>query len=480
MKGVCVKKQDTQKTVQENNIPSSPITQAGNSPEKPVGTQIFDSRQTADADLMSDIRTTILIQNPKGGRIIVWLTMLLLIIVIVWMSYSEVDEITRGNGKVIPSSHVQMVQNFEGGILAEIHVSEGDIVQKGQILMRLDETRFSAPLQESRMKYLAYEAKSARLIAETEGGEIEIPGFVITEQPEIAQREVQLFLSRRHELNTKLEILKEQIIQRKQDLTELIEKNRELKRTYALLKKEVDLTEPLVSQGAVSEVEFLRLQRQASSMQGEMAAVRLSIPRVKSKLKEAEKVVDEEILKYSNQAKQKLNEVEIELEGLSAVSTALEDRLDRTSVKSPVYGTVKQIFVNTVGGAVQPGMDLVEIVPLEDTLRVEAQIKPSDIAFLRDQQKAVVKFTAYDFTIYGGLDAKLEHISADSITDPQGNSFYVVRVRTDKNFLEGKNGQLPIIPGMVTSVDIVTGKKTILSYLLKPVLRAKNLALRER
>lgn len=460
--------------------PSQPVKNSETPQEKTVGTQIFDSRQTTDVDLLTDIRTTILVQSPKGGSFIVWMTFLLLILVVAWMSISEVEEITRGNGKVIPSSHIQVIQNFEGGIVSELYVKEGDIVKKDQLLMRLDETRFSAPLKESRMKYLAYEAKSARLIAETEGTDIQIPDFVIQEGPEIAEREEQLFKSRRYELDAKLEILKEQIVQREQELAELKAKSKELKRTYRLLKKEVDLTQPLIAQGAVSEVEILRLQRQASSMQGEIAAVQLAIPRVNSKLKEAMKVVEEEKLKFSNEAKQRLNEVEVELEGLSAASTALEDRLDRTSVKSPVYGTVKQIFVNTVGGAVQPGMDLMEIVPLEDTLLVEAQIKPSDIAFLRDQQRAMVKFTAYDFTIYGGLEAKLEHISADSITDPQGNSYYLVRVRTEKNYLEGKNGQLPIIPGMVTSVDIVTGKKTILSYLMKPVLRAKNLALRER
>lgn len=453
---------------------------SGSGQAKPAGTQIFDSRQKVDVDLLTDIRTTILVQSPRGGSWIVWMTFLLLILTIVWMSVSEIEEITRGNGKVIPSSHIQVVQNFEGGILSELHVREGDIVTKGQLLMRLDETRFSAPLRESRLRYLALKAKAARLSALIAGTEIILPEVVQKEAPDIALREIQLYRSRRSELEAKLEILNEQIIQRQQEIAELQEKSRELRRTYKLLQQEIDLTEPLVGQGAVSEVEFLRLQRQASTMQGEIAAVSLSIPRIESKLKEATKVVEEEKLKFSNESKTQLNDVEVELEGLTAAATALEDRLDRTAVRSPVHGTVKQVFVTTVGGAVQPGMDLVEIVPLEDTLLVEAQIKPSDIAFLRDQQKAMVKFTAYDFTIYGGLEARLEHISADSITDAQGNSYYLVQVRTEKNHLDSKNGPLPIIPGMITSVDIVTGKKTILSYLLKPVLRARNLALRER
>lgn len=215
-------------------------------------------------------------------------------------------------------------------------------------------------------------------------------------------------------------------------------------------------------------------------MLGDIAATKLAIPRVRSQLQEALKEIKEEQLQFSNSAKRELNEVQAELDALSATSVALADRLERTSIRSPVYGTVKQVLVNTVGGVIQPGMDLIEIVPLEDTLLVEAQIKPSDIAFLRPKQKATVKFTAYDFTIYGGLEAQLEYISADSVIDEKGNAYYQVNVRTNQNYLMGKEGKMPIIPGMVATVDILTGKKTILSYLLKPILKAKQTALRER
>jgi len=445
-----------------------------------TSTQIYEYQQKTNADLITDIRTTLLIQSPRGGRVIIWLTLLLAILVFVWMFFSEIEEVTRGMGKVIPSSQIQVIQNLEGGILSEIHIRVGDIVQKDQLLMRLDETRFSAPYRESRFKYLALLARAFRLKAETERTEMVVPPVVTEESPKVGRREKQLFESRRYELIAEVGILKQQVVQRKQELAELKEKQREIKRTYRLLKKEIDLTEPLIAQGAVSEVEFLRLRREASKMQGDMASTRLAIPRVESKLIEARQVIEEKKLEYSNDAKKELNDVEVQLDALQATATALVDRLDRTSVRSPVYGTVKQILANTIGGVVQPGMDLVEIVPLEDTLLVETRIKPADIAFLRPQQKAVVKFTAYDFTIFGGLDAQLEQISADSITDEKGNSFYLVRVRTDQNYLMGKDGQMPIIPGMVTTVDILTGKKTILSYLLKPILRAKSMALRER
>ncbi len=433
-----------------------------------------------DIDLVTDIRTTILIESPRGGRSLIWLTLILFACAIWWASVSEVEEVTRGLGKVVPSSQIQIVQNLEGGILEETFVNIGDIVEKNQLLMRLDEKRFSAPFQEYRYKYLALTAKAARLTAETEGSEMFLPKEVEKENPAIAAREWQLYHSRKAELATTIQILEEKAKQRRQDIAELKEKRAELGRTYQLLKREIELTEPLVGQGAVSEVEILRLKREASSMLGDIAATKLSIPRVQSQLNEALKEIEEEYLQYSNGAKKELNEVQAELDALSATSVALADRLERTSIRSPVYGTVKQVLVNTVGGVIQPGMDLIEIVPLEDTLLVEVQIKPSDIAFLRPDQKAMVKFTAYDFTIYGGLEAELENISADSITDEKGNSFYQVRVRTNQNYLEGKADRLPIIPGMVATVDILTGKKTILSYLLKPVLKAKQTALRER
>ena len=433
-----------------------------------------------DIDLVTDIRSTILVESPRGGRSVIWLTLILFVCAVWWASVSEVEEVTRGMGKVIPSSQIQIVQNLEGGILAETYVNIGDIVKKGQLLMRLDEKRFSAPYQEYRYKYLALSAKEARLLAETEGKEMVLPKEVEEENSAIAAREWQLYNSRKAELATTIEILEEKAKQRRQEIAELEEKRTELTRTYQLLKKEIEMTEPLVGQGAVSEVEILRLKRESSTMLGEIATTKLAIPRVTSQLNEAIKEIKEEQLQFANNAKKELNEVQAELDALSASSVALVDRLERTSIRSPVYGTVKQVLVNTVGGVIQPGMDLIEIVPLEDTLLVEAQIKPSDIAFLRPEQEAMVKFTAYDFTIYGGLDAQLGYISADSVTDEKGNAYYQVHVRTNQNYLQGREAKMPIIPGMVATVDILTGKKTILSYLLKPVLKAKQTALRER
>ena len=433
-----------------------------------------------DVDLTTDIRTSIMAQTPKGGRAIIWVIMLLCALFIVWAYYSEIEQVTRGDGKVIPSTQIQIVQNLEGGILAEIKVDIGQLVKKGQLLLRIDKTRFSSSFNQNRVRYLLFKAKAARLLAEANGTNFKVPKEVTEERPEIGVREKELFESREREFKSSMQRLQQQVKQREQELKELTTKLEELTRTYALLTKELDLTRPLVDQGAVSAVEVMHLERQGSMMLGEIDTIKQTIPKAESKLQESKLELRENQLAFYNKSKAELNEVLAELEDVSASATAIEDRLRRTNVLSPVTGTINRLLVNTVGGVIQPGMDLVEIVPLEDTLVIEARIKPADIAFLRPDQEAKVKFTAYDFTVYGGLDAKLEHISADSITDEQGNSFYSVRLRTNKNYIGPELNPLPIIPGMVASVDILTGKKTILSYLLKPVLRAKYMALREQ
>jgi adhesin transport system membrane fusion protein len=412
--------------------------------------------------------------------LILWAVLILFFVLFIWAAVSEVEEVTRGDGKVIPAGQIQVIQNLEGGILAEILVKVGDVVQKDQLLLRIDETRFASSFQQNRSKYLSNRAKAARLQAETSGTPFKVPEEVMKEAPEIGEREQQHYLSRQNELRSSVEIKQEQINQRTNELKELNVRLVELNKTYALFQKEIALYRPLVDKGAISEMEVLQIERKASEMMGDIETTKQSIPRVRSKIDESQVALRELRLSFLNKAKGELNEVSAQLGEDTASSIALKDRLDRTSVRSPVNGTVNRLLINTVGGVVQPGMNLVEVVPTEGTLLVEAKIKPSDIAFLRPAQQAKVKFTAYDYTIYGGLDAKLEQIGADSITDDKGNSYYLVQLRTDRNYLGPKSNPLPIISGMIVTVDILTGKKTILSYLLKPVLRAKYMALRER
>lgn len=452
------------------------LVQAFRKPES----DFLDEVNAEDIDFVSHSNAAILEQTPRGGRYILWATVLFIGISGAWSAWATLDEITRGEGKVIPSRQIQIIQNLEGGILAELLVKEGDIVSVGEVLVRIDDTRFSSTLREGRSHYLSLLAKAARLRAEAEKAEFVIPEEVALERPELGRQEKKLLDSRLKELDSNISIALQQASQRQQELTELEARRKQLDRSHKLLVRELGMTKPLVSQGAISEVEVLRLEREVNELAGELEGVEIFIPKAESRYIEAGSKLDEVKIRFRNEARLELNATVSELSQLAESNTALEDRVKRTAVVSPVRGTVKQILVNTVGGVIQPGMDLVEIVPLDDSLLVEAKVRPSDIAFLHPGQRAIVKFSAYDFAIYGGLEARVEHISADTITDDQGDSFYLVRVRTDKTHLGTIDAPLPIIPGMLGGVDVLTGKKTVLSYLMKPVLRAKERAMTER
>lgn len=401
-------------------------------------------------------------------------------IALAWASWARLDEVTRGDGKVIPSSQVQVVQNLEGGIVAELLVREGAVVERGQVLVRIDDVRAASDLRESRTRYLALLGALGRLRAEVEETAIAFAPEVLDETPDIARNERALYNARKAALESELEVLRSQAAQRRQEQSELTTRLGQLERSYALAAEELEITEPLAENRVISKVQLLRLRRQVNDLAGELEATRLAVPRIEAALHEAERRIEERYLSFRAEAQRELNAVQAEASALQEAMAAETDTMSRTEVRSPVRGTVKQLFVNTVGGVIQPGEDLIEIVPLEDNLLVEARVRPADIAFLHPGQPAVVKITAYDFAIYGGLDAVVEDISADTITDERGESFYRVRVRTDDVALHQAGEILPIIPGMTTQVDILTGEKTVLDYLLKPILRAKERALRER
>lgn len=438
-------------------------------------------RQREDQDFLTDVNAANLYGASIQSHIILWLSFCFVIIALIWANYAKLDEITRGSGKTIPSSYIQIVQNLEGGILSDILVKEGDLVDKGQPLLKLNAIRFTSSFKETKLKYYELLATSARLMAEVNKQEVIMPDEVLKNHPSVANDAKQLFISKQNKLRANREILEEQISQKKQDLIELESKTAQISRSYKLLKRELRMSEPLVSAGAMSQVEILRLRRSTNDLSGELSSAELSIPRIESFLNEAKSKLAELEIRFHTEALEELNQTKAELDRVSASVLALEDRVTRTKIISPVKGTIKQLKVTTVGGVIQPGMDLVEIVPLEDQLLIEAEIRPADIAFLYPGQKAMVKLTAYDFSIYGGLEAKLEHISADTITnEDDGENYYIIRLRTKKNYLEKNKERLNIIAGMTAEVDILTGKKSVLDYLLKPILKARGKALRER
>lgn len=434
-----------------------------------------------DLEFMSSLSEAILQKAPSSSRKILWVIAASVFWIILWASIAEIDELTRGEGKIIPSQQLQVIQNLEGGIVSEILVKEGDHVQKGQVLLRIDDKSFASSYGESRLRYVELKAKSMRLEAEASGQSFEVS--LDTESEEMKKQieyEKSLYKSNQEQLIQTFQILNEQIKQKESELTELESKVSQLQTSYNLVRKEVEIMEPLVKKGLVSEIEFLQLKRQTNNIQGELQTTRLAIPRVQSSILEVKSKRGEAELNFMNKSKKDLNEAVAEMSRLHEAQTSLEDRVQRTLVRAPVDGTVKQLLVNTVSGVVKPGMDILEIVPTEDTLLVEAKIKPSDVAFLRLGLDATVKFTAYDFSIYGGLKGKLVFVSADTITNDKGESYYLVHIKTDKNHLGTPEKPLELMVGMTTTVDILTGKKTVLDYLLKPILKAKNNALRER
>ena len=450
-------------------------------------------------DLLDDASAAVLLTTPIRAKLLLWSCFLFFIVAFIWAAWAELDEVTRGDGKVIPSKQLQVIQNLEGGIVKEIFAREGQMVEQGQELLRIDDTRFRSDFGEKQQELISVQGDVARLRAEiasiSVSNDTSLPWreqAVISEQPiifpegyeaispENVARQKNALQANINNLNNQLVIMGQQIEQKENEILEINSKIRTLGRSVGLAGREVAINRPLVKEGIVSQIDLLKMQRQLNDMQGELENARLLLPKQNSLLRESILKRKDVALQFRVDAQKEMEEKQSRLSQLNEGQIGLKDRVSRTSVTSPVKGTIKTLKVNTVGGVVQPGMDIVEIVPTEDTLLIEAKVLPKDIAFLRPGLKAMVKFTAYDFTIYGGLDGKLEHISADSIQDDKGNSFYLVRVRTDRSFLGSDAEPLPIIPGMMATVDIVTGKKSVLEYLMKPILRAKQSALRER
>ncbi|HAD08911.1 MAG TPA: HlyD family type I secretion periplasmic adaptor subunit [Porticoccaceae bacterium] len=442
----------------------------------------LDVTPATDLKYMSYSSEAMLQKVPAIQRLLLWTIMLCVVVALVWAYFAEVDEFTRGQGRIVPSGDVQVVQNLEGGILTELLVAEGDIVQKDQPLLLIDDTIFSSTLRERSLQIEQLQAQVSRLRAEADGTDFDEEwgrlGKELTDP--IAENERQLYLSRQSEFRSRVTALNQKVEQKKQELSSARLHKRSLASSYELLKRELDITRPLVEAGAVSHVELLRLERQVNDLKGGLGRADFSIPQLQAEYQEAKTNSETYAQNYANEARREMNEANAELERLLEGNDTYSDRVDRTTVRSPVRGTIKQIKVKTRGGVIKPGMDLVEIVPIDDSLLVDARVLPSDIAFIHPDQKAMVKFTAYDFAIHGGLSARVTQISPDTIVDDEGVSYYQIRLKTDNSELGRGEEALPIITGMTVEVDILTGKKTILDYLLKPILKTKQLAFRER
>lgn len=428
-------------------------------------------------DWLVDANAALVHQEPVRARAILYVVAIAIVLLVIWAALAEVDEVTRGEAKVIPTRQVQIIQSLDGGVVTSLEVKEGDVVEVGQLLVRLDATRFTSSLRENEVEYIVLQAKAARLKAVAEGVAFEPQSQWLEKIPDVVAQQQILYDASIEQLASLKDIAEQQLEQRLQELAEIEALREQSALSYELAAQELRKTTPLIASGAVSEVEILRLQRDVVRFRGERDQATAQGRRITAAIAEAKGKIREVELDFKNTIREELTKVTTRIMGLFESSIGLSDKVEQTAVRSPVRGTIKRLFFNTIGGVVVPGKEVVEIVPLDEALLLEARIKPKDIAFLTLGQPALVKFTAYDFAIYGGLDATVAHIGADTVMDEDGNPFYTVRVRT----LESSLGEdKPIIPGMVAQVDILTGKKSILSYLLKPVLRAKQYALTER
>ena len=433
-----------------------------------------------DLQFMNSLSAAILSDSPARTNILLYAVALVIVSLIAWANYAEIDERTQGSGRMIPSQQIQVVQNLEGGIIREIRVHEGDSVKKGQTLVIIDNTGAGSSFAESKSVINELRARVVRLQAEAGIKSFNAGSAGAADIKELLVKEKRLYDTNIIRKKSEIGILEQRLEQRRIELAGTRLEIKSLESSRKMMAREIELTEPMFEKRLVSELEFIQLKQKVLDKKHEHESAIKNAESLVSKIKEAENQIQEIESRHRGEAQEELNKALVEIERMRENQVAIEDRVTRTNVRSPVDGTVKQLLINTVGGVVRPGMDIIEIVPYEKRLLVEAKIRPSDIAFLYPGLKAIVKLTAYDFAIYGGLDGAVVHISADTITDERQEEFYLVRIMTDKNYLGTETNKKHIIVGMTAQVDIITGKKTIMQYLMKPILRAKNNALRER
>jgi len=419
-----------------------------------------------------------------------------ILLFILWAAFASLDEVTRAEGKVISSQRTQTIQNLEGGILRSIAVSEGQIVNKGDLLAQLDNELAASSFRDTINKILDHNLTIIRLESELTS---QAPIFPTPLEPWVAKAigaqnvaaalpqarqaildQTAVYRARSQQKKAELSLLESQYQQRRHEVAELRSRKKQLTASLRIAAEQRNITRTLLKKRSASRIDYLNKEQQVVELQGQVSALNSSIPKAEAAAQETKQRRAFREAEIDAEITENLNTRRMEVASLNETLVAGGDRVTRTELRSPVRGTVKRITITTLGGVVKPGESMMEIVPLDDTLLIEARVLPSNVAFLRIGQKAIVKISAFDFSIYGGLDGTLEQISADTMEDKQGNVFYLVKIRTSKTVIAHHNQNLSIIPGMVATADILTGKKTVLAYLLKPILKARELAMREK
>ena len=433
-----------------------------------------------ELEYLESLSAAVLQSTPKRSKLVLLFWFVTVLLFIAWMAITSVDEIVHSKGKIIPFGENKTIQNLEGGIVENIMVKEGDTVKKGEVLLKIKNLSSKSQYETYKSKRSELKAKASRLEAQAKMLPLKFSKNFQKNYPLLVKREKSLYQTNMSQLHEQIGVFKAQITQKNNHLKEIRVNLRNLQTRYKLIEEEISMTEPMVKEGVRSKVDFLKLKREANLIVTDLDNKKNVIPSIKSSITEIRSKIKETKLAFISKSKQEFNDIKGQIDSIQDKLTVFKDSVSRTSVLSPVDGLVKKLYINTIGGVVRPGMDLLEIVPIDKKLIAEVKVSPKDIAFIYPGQKAMVKFTAYNYSIYGGLEGKVISISPDTIVDKKERTFYIVRIKTDKNYLGDIKKPLKIIPGMVLSASIITGKRTILDYILKPLFNSKDYIFTER
>lgn len=425
-----------------------------------------------DLDFITDASQGELMRTPKVAQVILWALLGMIGSLIAWAYFSSIDEIVRGQGKAIPLSHTQVIQNLDGGIIEAIHVREGQTVKAGDLLMELDATSAGGALAQSVAETSSLIAEEIRLAAEVQGSQPEFNAEEASGNQRFIETQLQLYKVRQDELHKQIDDIHIKSSKARQELVAAQQQQADQQTQVNLIRQQLKMNEPLLDMGAVSESVVLDIKQQLIRAQTEANQTKNQIPELEAEIERLKGEEQSVVAAFRSKAQQQLSEVRTRLDISRGKQTVSEASVDRTELRSPVNGVIQKLYVTTIGGVARPGVELIDIVPIGDELLVEAKVKPKDIGFVRQGQFAKVKISAFDFAVYGGLDGTVETISADSITDQRGNSYYVVKVRVDKSYFGEGEARLNVIPGMQATVDISVAERSVLEYIMKPLLRA--------
>lgn len=423
----------------------------------------------------------LLLSHPMPSwRIFAWPVMIMLMVLVTWAFFADLDEVAVSPGEVVPQGKVRVIQHLEGGIVEKLFVSEGDVVKEGDTLMQLNQESTGTNQAELQVRLDSQLLIRARLTAEARGTKLSFPPDISARHPTLVSAQSQAYNARKREFVSTLAVMKEQVKQRELEIQELSARQKAVERNYKLASERLKMSASLLSEGLTAKMEHLQLEAEVESLDGEMKSLKPSVPKARAAIEESRQRLKEAEIRFQREAQEELGKTEQEIARIKEVLKRATEQGSRAEIKTPVSGVVKNLAFNTIGGVVKPGDPIMQIVPTGDNLVIQSRLNPTDRGYVSEGQKAVVKISTYDFARYGGLDGTVVQVAPDTSQDENGQPYFRVVVQTEKNFLGEEEGSLPIVPGMQATVDIHTGQKSVIDYLIRPVLKLRHEAFRER